>query len=51
MILDMQGSGYHLFDPEIASQKLIENEEVLFSTGNLSTKAINNFIAQLQCVL
>lgn len=42
MILDMQDSGYHLFDPEIASKKFIEDEEVLFSTGNLSTTAINN---------
>ena len=30
VILDMQGSGYHLFDPEIASRKLIEDEEVYF---------------------
>ena len=50
MILDMQGSGYHLFDPEIASKILIEDEEVLFSTGNLSTTAISNFIS-VQCVL
>ena len=49
MVLDMQGSGYHLFDPEIASQKLIEDEEVLFSTGNLSTTAINNFISVHNC--
>ena len=49
MILDMQGSGYHLFDPEIASQKLIEDEEVLFSTGNLSTTVINNFIRVHNC--
>ena len=47
MILDMQGSGYHLFDPEIASKKLIE--EVFFSTGNLSTTAINNFISVHNC--
>ena len=49
MILDMQGSGYHLFDPEIASQKLIEDEEVLFSTGNLSTTVISNFIRVHNC--
>ena len=57
MILDMQGSGYHLFDPEIVSKILIEDEEVLFSTGNLSTTAISNFISvhnnfiSVQCVL
>ena len=49
MILDMQASGYHLFDPKIASQKLIEDEEVLLSTGNLSTTVINNFIGVHNC--
>lgn len=49
MILDMQGSGYHLFDPERASKKLIEDKEVLFSTGNLSTTAINNFTSVHNC--
>ena len=51
MIQDMQGSGYHLFDPEIAPQKLIEDEEVLFLTGNLSTTAINNFVSVHNCNL
>ena len=46
MILDMQGSGNYLFDPEIASKKLLDDDnEVLFSTGNLSTMAINNFVS------
>lgn len=49
MILDMQGSGYHLFDPQRASKKLIEDKEVLFSTGNLSTTAINNFTSVHNC--
>ena len=49
MILDMQGSGYHLFDPEIASKTLMEDDEVLFSTGNLSTTAINNFVSVHKC--
>lgn len=49
MILDMHGSGYNLFDPEIALKTLIEGEEVLFSTGSLSTTAINKFISVLDC--
>ena len=37
IVVDMQGSGHSLFDPEIG-------EQVLFSTGNFSLTAINNFI-------
>ena len=44
MVVDMQGSGHSLFDPEIASKEIVDGEEVLFSTGNLSLTAINNFI-------
>ena len=44
MVVDMQGSGHSLFDPEIASKEMVDGEEVLFSTGNLSLTAINNFI-------
>lgn len=29
MVLDLQGSGYHLFDPEIASRDIIEEGEYL----------------------
>ena len=44
MVVDMQGSGHTLFDPEIASKELVQGEELLFSTGNLSVTAINCFI-------
>ncbi len=44
MVVDMQGSDHSLFDPEIASKKLSKEDEVLFSIGNLSTLAINNFV-------
>lgn len=44
MVVDMQGSDHTLFDPEIASKELLDGNEVLFSTGNLSVKAISNFI-------
>jgi len=50
MIVDVQGVGYILFDPEIASTKLLHNEnEVMFTTGNLSTTAISNFIENHTC--
>lgn len=44
MVVDMQGSGHVLFDPEIASRELLDGEEVLFSAGNLSITAITTFI-------
>ena len=31
MLLDLQGSGFHLFDPEIASTNIIDGGEVLYS--------------------
>ena len=44
MVVDMQRSGYVLFDPETASRELLDGEEVLFSVGNLSITAITTFI-------
>ena len=49
MVVDMQGSGHSLYDPEIASKDLRDGEEMLFSTGNLSTMAINNFVDNHVC--
>jgi hypothetical protein len=49
IIVDMQGSGYSLFDPQIASKNLRDGDELLFSTGNLSTMAIKNFIENHIC--
>jgi hypothetical protein len=49
IIVDMQGSGYSLFDPEIASKNLRDGDEILFSTGNLSTAAITNFTQNHIC--
>ncbi|CAH3166448.1 unnamed protein product, partial [Porites evermanni] len=43
MVLDIQGTGHKLYDPEIASSELVENDEFLFSTGNLSQIAIDCF--------
>lgn len=50
MLVDVQGVGYSLFDPEIASSQLLHNqEEVMFTTGNLSREAIDNFIKEHLC--
>ncbi|CAB4019049.1 transient receptor potential cation channel subfamily M member 6-like [Paramuricea clavata] len=44
MVLDIQGCGYSLVDPEVASSSLFdENKELLFTTGNLSFEAIAKF--------
>jgi hypothetical protein len=49
MILDIQGSGHMLFDPEIATADLIKDKEVLFCAGNLTEIAINEFISHHSC--
>ena len=48
MLLDIQGCGSCLFDPEIAS-KVLEPSNMLFCTGNLSKNAIENFTANHKC--
>ena len=49
MVVDMQGSGYTLFDPEIASKELVYQGEYLFSTGNLTVAAISQFAEHHKC--
>ena len=49
MLLDIQGCGYRLFDPEIASTTLMDGNEILFTTGNLSKEAIDTFIKGHVC--
>ena len=50
MLVDVQGVGYSLFDPEIVSSPLLNNQnEGTFTTGNLSREAINNFIQRHTC--
>ena len=50
MLVDLQGSGCKLFDPEIASKELFDEEnKFLYCTGNLSELAISNFIAAHTC--
>ena len=41
MLLDIQGSRYSLYDPEIATADLIDEGEVFFCCGNLSSRSID----------
>ena len=40
MVLDIQGTGYSLYDPEITSTKLLDDDQktVLFCFGNFAVK-------------
>jgi hypothetical protein len=49
MILDLQGSGHVLFDPEIATTELYKDKEILFCAGNLTGIAIKEFISGHYC--
>ncbi|CAB4020160.1 transient receptor potential cation channel subfamily M member 6-like, partial [Paramuricea clavata] len=50
MVVDIQGNGYDLFDPEIASTELVDADmNYLYCTGNLSDVAISAFIRQHKC--
>lgn len=43
MLLDIQGSGYCLYDPEIATADLIHKGEIFFCCGNLPSISIDTF--------
>jgi len=45
MVVDIQGKGYGLCDPEIASADLrdVDDNTILFCSGNLSYSAIKKF--------
>ena len=49
MLLDIQGSHYNLYDPEIASSVHRKDGEYLFGAGNLATRAIGKFIQEHSC--
>lgn len=51
MLLDIQGSKYQLYDPEIATTNLVceSSSEFLFCCGNLSTIAISEFTKKHIC--
>lgn len=47
--LDLQGVIYNLCYPEIATTDLLQDGELKFCAGNLSTKAIGNFFSSYKC--
>ena len=50
IVVDLQGVGYCLFDPEIASVRLYdEDNSIYFCAGNLSVTAIETFLMQHKC--
>ena len=50
MLLDIQGSGYQLYDPEIATAELCDNtSEIYFCCRNLSTIAMGEFSKKQVC--
>ena len=50
VLLDMQGCGHDLCDPEIPSRELMSSDyEVLFAAGNLASTAISNFVSEHNC--
>ena len=50
MLTDIQGAGYVLYDPEIATvDALDEQGQLQFSTGNLANNAIETFFAFHEC--
>ena len=49
MLLDVQGCGAELFDPEIASNQVEMENEMLFCTGNLHWHAIESFVKAHKC--
>ena len=52
MLLDIQGSSFNLYDPEIATFELqdeSENKEIYFCPGNLSSFAMNKFTENHNC--
>ena len=50
MVLDLQGVGFNLCDPEIASSTLFaDDSSTYFCAGNLSKVAIDTFLAQHIC--
>ena len=49
IVVDLQGSGYTLYDPEIASYEAVIDGNILFCAGNLNIVAITNFIKNHEC--
>lgn len=50
MLVDLQGAGYHLYGPEIATSELCaESGEAYFCCGNISFVSIEGFLGKHIC--
>ena len=50
MVLDIQGIGNILCDPEIATEDIVDiDDDILFCLGNLATNAIQTFLGAHEC--
>ena len=49
MLTDIQGSKYNLYDPEISTQNLMDDDELYFCCGILSTSGTENFQSEDDC--
>ena len=51
MIVDVQGCGCDLYDPEIAPREIMsdQNEQLMFAVGNLAITAIDTFVSAHSC--
>ena len=49
MVVDLQGVGFDLCDPEIASMVSLEEGQLNFCAGNLSADAIETFMTHHTC--
>ena len=49
MLTDIQGSKYSPYDPEISTQNLVDDDELYFCCGNLSTTGMENFLCEHEC--
>ena len=49
MLLDLQGTGYNLYDPEIATAELKDGNEIYFCAGNTTYMGIQKFLSEHIC--
>ena len=50
MLVDLQGSMFKLYDPEIVTSKFTsDTDKSIFCTGNLSHVSIDNFFKEHEC--
>ena len=49
MLLDLQGTEYNLYDPEIATAELKDGDEIYFCAGNTTFLGIQDFLTEHIC--